>query len=45
MHTVAKKAGLAGIELIEGVVLSAEEWTPENVSLLSPNLLISGEGD
>jgi len=30
MHTVAKKAGLAGIELIEGVVLSAEEWTPEN---------------
>lgn len=34
MHTVGKKAGLAGIELIEGVVLSAEEWTPENVSLL-----------
>jgi len=32
MHTVGKKAGLAGIELIEGVVLSAEEWIPENVS-------------
>ena len=32
MHDVGRKAGLAGIELIEGVVLSAEEWTPENVS-------------
>lgn len=32
MHEVGKKAGLAGIELIEGVVLSSEEWTPENVS-------------
>lgn len=32
MHEVGRKAGLAGIELIEGVVLAAEEWTPENVS-------------
>ena len=31
MHEVGKKAGLAGIELIEGVVLAGEEWTPENV--------------
>ena len=32
MHAVGRKAGLAGIELIDGVVLSHEEWTPENVS-------------
>lgn len=32
MHDVGRKAGLAGFELIEGVVLSAEEWTPQNVS-------------
>ncbi|KAI5795496.1 hypothetical protein DFH27DRAFT_484349 [Peziza echinospora] len=30
MHEVGRKAGLAGIELIEGVVLAHEEWTPEN---------------
>jgi hypothetical protein len=26
-----RKGGLAGIELIEGVVLTDEEWTPQNV--------------
>ena len=31
---VGKKAGLANIELIQGVVLSDEEWTPASVSLL-----------
>ncbi|KAF8463997.1 hypothetical protein BDZ91DRAFT_261129 [Kalaharituber pfeilii] len=30
MHEVGRRAGLAGIELIEGVVLAGEEWTPEN---------------
>lgn len=30
MHAVGRKAGLAGIELIQGVVLSHEEWTPQN---------------
>ena len=32
MLTVAKIHGLRGVELIKGVVLVAEEWTPENVS-------------
>lgn len=27
-----KKGGLAGAELIQGVVMSDEEWTPQNVS-------------
>lgn len=33
-----RKGGLAGAELIQGVVMSDEEWTPHNVSfgLLSP---------
>lgn len=29
-----KKGGLSGIEILEGVVLSEEEWTPQNVSSL-----------
>ena len=29
---VGRKGGLRGIELIDGVVLAEEEWTPENVS-------------
>jgi long-chain acyl-CoA synthetase len=33
MQTVGKRAGLANIEIIEGVVLSEEDWTPENVSI------------
>ena len=32
MQAVGKKAGLAGIEMIVGVVLADEEWTPQNVS-------------
>ena len=32
MQAAGKKGGLNGIELIEGVVLSEEEWTPQNVS-------------
>lgn len=34
MQASGKKGGLNGIELIEGVVLSEEEWTPQNVSHL-----------
>ncbi|OQO05509.1 hypothetical protein B0A48_09278 [Cryoendolithus antarcticus] len=30
MQGVGRKGGLSGIELIEGVVLTAEEWTPQN---------------
>jgi long-chain acyl-CoA synthetase len=32
MQAAGRKGGLNGIELIEGVVLSEEEWTPQNVS-------------
>ena len=29
-----KEGGLGGIELVDGVVMSDEEWTPQNVSRL-----------
>lgn len=32
MQAVGKRAGLVGMEIISGVVLADEEWTPENVS-------------
>jgi long-subunit acyl-CoA synthetase (AMP-forming) len=35
MLVIAKLHGLRGVELIKGVVLVAEEWTPENVDLLA----------
>lgn len=30
MQQAGKRGGLAGIEIIEGVVLADEEWTPQN---------------
>lgn len=36
LQATGKKAGLAGIEIIDGVVLSDQEWTPENVSSHHP---------
>jgi long-chain acyl-CoA synthetase len=36
MQACGRKGGLGGIELIEGVVLSKEEWTPEN-GLVTPS--------
>lgn len=30
MQAMGRKGGLTGIEMIEGVVLSEEEWTPQN---------------
>lgn len=33
MQSTGKKAGLQGIEILQGVVLTADEWTPANVSL------------
>jgi len=30
MQKAGKNGGLTGIEIIEGVVLSDEEWTPQN---------------
>lgn len=32
LQNAGRSGGLAGIEIIEGVVLSDEEWTPQNVS-------------
>lgn len=32
MQAQGKKGGLAGMEIIDGVVLADEEWTPQNVS-------------
>jgi long-chain acyl-CoA synthetase len=34
LQNVGRSGGLSGIEIIEGVALSDEEWTPQNVSLL-----------
>lgn len=32
LQAAGRSGGLAGIEIVEGVVLSDEEWTPQNVS-------------
>ena len=32
VQNTGKQGGLAGIEIIDGIVLADEEWTPENVS-------------
>lgn len=32
VQDAGKKAGLSGIEIISGIVLAEEEWTPQNVS-------------
>jgi long-subunit acyl-CoA synthetase (AMP-forming) len=32
MQAVGKRAGLASMEIISGVILADEEWTPQNVS-------------
>lgn len=39
LQNAGRAGGLAGIEIIEGVVLSDEEWTPQNVRV--PNISIS----
>lgn len=33
MQAAGKDGGLAGIEIIEAVVMADEEWTPQNVSI------------
>lgn len=35
-----KQGGLSGIELIEGVVLADEEWTPQNGFVTSAQKLV-----
>jgi len=32
MQQTGRGGGLSGIEIIEGIVLADEEWTPQNVS-------------
>lgn len=32
MQQTGRSGGLSGIEIIEGIVLADEEWTPQNVS-------------
>ncbi len=32
LQMVGRKAGLSGIEIVEGVVMDDEEWTPQSVS-------------
>ena len=34
VQAAGRKGGLAGIELVSGIVLVHEEWTPQNVSLI-----------
>ena len=34
VQDVGRKAGLASMEIVVGVVLSDEEWTPANVSIV-----------
>jgi long-chain acyl-CoA synthetase len=33
LQDVGRKGGLSGIEIVEGVALADEEWTPANVSV------------
>ena len=39
MQAVGKRSGLASMEIISGVILADEEWTPQNVSTLVDCLL------
>lgn len=36
LQNVGRHCGLAGIEIIDGVVMDDEEWTPQNVGFLFP---------
>ena len=36
LQASGRSGGLSGIEIIEGVVVSDEEWTPQNVSRFAP---------
>ena len=35
LQAAGRRGGLSGIEIIEGVVMADEEWTPQNVSMNS----------
>ena len=38
LQSAGRAGGLSGIEIIEGVVVSDEEWTPQNVSIFPPSI-------
>ena len=40
MQAAGKDGGLAGIEIIDGVVMADEEWTPQNVSIPMAYMII-----
>jgi long-chain acyl-CoA synthetase len=40
LQQAGQKGGLAAFEIIEGVVLADEEWTPQNVRSCAPSFLI-----
>lgn len=42
LQSVGKAGGLTGIEIIDGVVLADEEWTPANASNLRFQKIVSG---
>lgn len=42
LQKAGKSGGLAGIEIIDGVVISDEEWNPQNVSVLGSPLFLLG---
>lgn len=33
LQAAGRRGGLSGIEIVEGVVMADEEWTPQNVRL------------
>jgi long-chain acyl-CoA synthetase len=45
LQQAGRQGGLSGIEIIEGVVLANEEWTPQNVSLPPPLLDENANGN
>lgn len=44
LQTTGRAGGLSGIEIIQGVVMSDEEWTPQNVSHSNTNRTKLWEG-
>ena len=42
IQAAGRKGGLAGIELVSGIVIVNEEWTPQNVSvnILRPRIFL-----
>lgn len=45
LQDVGKRSGLAGLEIIQGVVLSDEEWNAQNVSPLPESFYICNMGN